>query len=251
MMSELTGLNSLITAAMPLLLLMGNLKTAATHSDVPALQQQVISELANFEEKAKEAGCSPRMILAARYCLCTALDEVVLCTDWGSQSIWGQQTLLSLIHKETWGGERFFIILEKMAEEGKQNLEFLELIYLILALGYEGKYYNHDRMVRDEIRHNLFRIIQSHRGNQNPLISPSLSLDAAVYPTKLRYFPSWLIGCLCLSVLAILWLGFNFQTYQSSKETTKALDTLRRENAVTIFQQLHSVPEIPSKRKRS
>ncbi len=111
----LSGINPLVSAAMPLLLLLIKFKNTTAHDDVASLSRQVIQEIAAFEIHAKNLQCAPRLILATRYCLCVALDEVVLLTPWGSNSVWAQQTLLSIIHKETWGGERFFIILEKMA----------------------------------------------------------------------------------------------------------------------------------------
>ncbi|NVL25105.1 hypothetical protein F2S68_22585 [Pseudomonas syringae pv. actinidiae] len=54
-------------------------------------------------------------LLAARYVLCTVVDEAVLNTSWGSKSDWSKISLLSRFHKETFGGEKFFQLLERLS----------------------------------------------------------------------------------------------------------------------------------------
>ncbi len=51
-------------------------------------------------------------MLLARYALCTALDEAVLSTPWGSGGDWGKQSLLITVHNEAWGGEKVFQLLD-------------------------------------------------------------------------------------------------------------------------------------------
>lgn len=226
---SLSGVNPLVAAAMPLILLLIKFKETPSHKDVGSLRRQVISEIAAFEAAAKAAQCSPRLILAARYCLCTALDEVVLLTPWGNDSVWAQQTLLSIIQKETWGGERFFIILEKMAEEPKQNLPLLELIYILLSLGFEGKYYNHEKAVRDEIRHRLFRLIMMHREDPHRKLSPSLTILEKVDSTDTRRTPKWKIAAVTIGSLLALGLLFNIATYFSDRKTLQELNDINQQ----------------------
>ncbi len=244
-----SGMNGLVAAATPLLLLLARLQTMPEPASVAELHRQTIVEIAGFEEQAKYKGCEPRLILAARYCLCTALDEMVLCTTWGSQSVWSQQTLLSLIQKETWGGERFFIILEKMAEEGQKNCDLLELLYIIMSLGYEGKYYNQDSMVRDEIRHRLFRIIQSFHPQRCYQLSLTKAAELKDNLSVKNRTPGSLIGLFTIVVLGLLWLGFNWQTYHQAKDSLYQLNQLGRQNPQAIFEQLHTKQHPTTSRK--
>jgi len=46
------------------------------------------------------------------YVLCSLLDETVLGTPWGSESVWAGQGLLIGFHNEAWGGEKFFLALK-------------------------------------------------------------------------------------------------------------------------------------------
>jgi type VI secretion system protein ImpK len=223
---EISGINALVTAAMPLLLLLIRIKNLEHCDDSLALRNQAMREINQFEEHAKQFGCTPRTILASRYCLCTALDEFALATEWGANGIWAQQSLLSLVHKETWGGERFFIILEKMAEDEKENIDFLELLYMILSLGFEGKYYNQDRMVREEIRHRLFRLIQNRRAAPQETLSPSHDALKISMPEPPHFLITWLIPIATTAILLMSWFGFNYQTGKYADPILTTLQSL-------------------------
>ena len=84
------GLNPLIQAASPLLLLAGQLRGTLSAPDIAAFRRHVLEEIRLFEERARAARISNEVVLAARYALCAALDEAVLSTPWGAQSEWGQ-----------------------------------------------------------------------------------------------------------------------------------------------------------------
>lgn len=221
----LTSNNALVTAAMPLLLLMIRFKSTQTHQQPVELRNQVVNEISIFENKAKNLGCSQRIILAARYCICTALDEIALCTQWGSNSDWSQQTLLSIIQKETWGGERFFIILDKMAEDPQQNLSILELFYILLSLGYEGKYYDEGKSIRDEILHRLFRTIIMYREPPSKMLSPSKSKITSL-PIVKKQKPIWPIAAATAGILFFIGFIFNYATASQANITLQQLEEI-------------------------
>jgi type VI secretion system protein ImpK len=162
----LTGINPLVQAAIPLLMLAGRLRGQVAQADVEALRRQTMQEVRSFEERARQAGIAAEDTMAARYALCTAIDEAVLNTPWGSQSGWSSQSLLVTFHREAFGGEKFFQILERVNTEPQRYQSLLELLYLCLALGFEGKYRLDDRGQSQlaDIRLDLFRRIQSMRG---------------------------------------------------------------------------------------
>ena len=89
------GLNPVVNAASTLLSLMAKLRNTASHANVTGLFNQTSQELKQFEARLKQEGTRPEVVLAARYCLCAVIDEVVLNTPWGANSHWGQKTLLS------------------------------------------------------------------------------------------------------------------------------------------------------------
>ena len=94
-----TAVNPLVASASSLLSLIGHLRTMTQSPDLALLRSAMISEIQRFEAKANRAGISNDNIIAARYVLCTALDESVSNTPWGVQASWSKQSLLvQLLH---------------------------------------------------------------------------------------------------------------------------------------------------------
>ena len=197
------GLNPLVQAASPLLLLMGRLRTSLSNPDVAGLKRQALDQIREYEERARNAGIPNEVALAARYVLCAALDEAVLSTPWGGQSEWAAQTLLVTLHRETWGGEKFFDMLERTWGDPARHINLMELQYLCLALGFAGKYAvadrGHARLA--EIQSELYRRIRAYRG----VPPPDLSLHWQGMQDRrnplVRYVPWWVIAAFTLVVL--------------------------------------------------
>ena len=97
------------------------------------------------KSRRERRACRTRSSLAARYALCAALDEAVLSTPWGAQSEWAQHPLLVALHREAWGGEKFFEMLERISADPARHIDLMELQYLVLALGFAGKYQVQER----------------------------------------------------------------------------------------------------------
>jgi type IV/VI secretion system ImpK/VasF family protein len=232
--THLHGLNPLVSAALPLLLLMIKFKQAyGRPQQINELRGQLIAETNAFVERAKILQCAPRHILAARYCLCTALDETILATSWGNQSDWAQQTLLSIVQKETWGGERFFVILEEMVKLPQENLSILELIYLILSFGFEGKYYTQTQALRDEIRNRLFYMISAYREEPIKNLSPSIKIELQPKKAVLNPYSSpGKVAGITFALLLGLGVIFNIATYLSGRNILRQLAEINQSASI-------------------
>src|SRR5436190_5499567 len=135
-----TGFNPLVQAASPLLMLASRLRGTMSMPDQHGLKRHALDEVRRFETAARGAGAPSEVVLAARYVVCAAVDEAVLSTPWGVQSEWQQQPLLMALHKEVWGGEKFFDMLERILPDPTRHIDLMELQYLCLAFGFTGKY---------------------------------------------------------------------------------------------------------------
>jgi type VI secretion system protein ImpK len=190
-------------------------------------------------------GYAQRTVLAARYCLCTAIDEMVLRTQWGTKSAWVKQSLLTLFHKETWGGERFYLILENMVKDPRQNIAVIELLYLLLSLGFEGKFFDKDKTIREEIRNRVFGRIRHARGKVERALSihwqDKQPIDAN--QQKKTSLKRIIIGA--GSVFGIILLGFNIAAFTTTSNTISAIKKVGREPAVTAYSQLIDRPIVP------
>jgi type VI secretion system protein ImpK len=199
------GLNPLVQAASPLLMLAGQLRGSVTPMDVEGLRHLALEEIRRFEEHARGAGIQNEIILAARYVLCAALDEAVLSTPWGAQSDWSQHPLLVALHREAWGGEKFFEMLDRISQDPGRHLDLMELQYLCLAFGFGGKYQvldrGHEKLAA--IQQDRYRKIRSQRSAPPPELSLRWRGIEDRRNPIIRYVPWWVVGAAALAVLAI------------------------------------------------
>lgn len=75
-----SGNNQLVAAANPLLNAIPQIRHSVSHDDQVGLRQRLIDEIRRFEVRCQQAGLPYEVIVGARYCLCTALDEAAALT---------------------------------------------------------------------------------------------------------------------------------------------------------------------------
>ncbi|MBB5211401.1 type IVB secretion system protein IcmH/DotU [Microbulbifer hydrolyticus] len=227
------SLNPLISAASKLLGAIIKLRTTMSHGNVPDLHKRLTREIQSFEREARQLSLSQDTVLTARYLLCSVVDEVVLTTPWGTASGWSQHSLLSLFHKETFGGEKCFQILQRTLETPGYHIELLELFYLCLSLGFQGKY----RLVQrgyeqlEQIRENLYRTIESHRPPMDRDLSPRWQ-GCVERKTRLhQYVPLWVIASVVLGILMATFSGYRWWLYQSATPVANEIQALKIDSA--------------------
>ena len=222
------GLNPLVNAASTLIAVFEKTRQSMAHPNVGGLHQRLVSEIKSFESQAKEAGIKPEIVLSARYALCTALDEAVLNTPWGSESAWPQRTLLSVFHNETAGGEKFFLILDRMKQQPGENLYMLELMYILVSLGFEGKFrvIHRGRDMIGQLRDDLYNIIRRQRGDFEHGLSPSWQGLGKTRNTLAQYLPMWVIASVVGALLFVGYSGFRVWMYSASSPVVEQLDKI-------------------------
>lgn len=227
-------LNQLINEASTLIAVFSKTRKSLSHPDIGGLHQRLVNEIKQFDKSAKETGIRPEVVLSARYCICTALDEAVLNTPWGSESAWPQRTLLSVFHNETSGGEKFFQILQRMLEQPAQNVDFLEFMYVLLSLGFEGKYRVIDRG-RDSIeriRDELHAAIRGQRGEHERALSPHWQGLGKTRKSLTSYLPFWVVASVAGVLLLLSYSGFRFWLFESSTPVIEKLDDITEERSL-------------------
>jgi len=230
-----TGLNPLVNAASMLIAVFDKTRHSVSHPDVGGLHQRLVNEIKTFDTRAREQGIKPEIVLAARYILCTVLDEAVLNTPWGAESPWAQKTLLSSFHNETAGGEKFFLILDRMRESPAENLYILELIYICLSLGFEGKYrvIHRGKELLEHIREELFGVIRTYRGEYERGLSPSWHGLGKIRNTLAQYVPMWVVASIVAGFMLLSYSGFRVWLYQSSSPVAGKLAKIADNKSVT------------------
>ena len=226
----------LVQLAEPLLYEVMPLRALSDAPDIDDLRARLITQVRNFQRNAMEAGVDQPTQEHAKYALCTLLDEVIANSDWG-QGTWSKQSLLMIFHNETTGGEGFFVHLDAAELKPVENLPLLELMYLCLALGLEGRYriQSEGRAALALRRRQLYESIRLHRG-YHPKVQliehlPTLSRD---YFSRRERSLWWGI---CLSLMILAGLGA-YYLEERSYQQLQALQALRPAQSTAVAQTL-------------
>ncbi len=207
----IAGLNPLIAAANPLLNIVPQLRAKLQHSNLEGLRDYIAQHIKSFENQAKAAGIPPEKVIAARYLLCTLLDETISSTPWGSGE-WGKHSLLVRFHNEASGGEKFFQLLTKLAENPKANRDILEFMDICLALGFEGRYrvMNNGKVHLEELRERLAQILSKEQGAYERDLSPHWQAASIERAKIFKLLPLWVLSAICGLVLLTSYLSFSY-----------------------------------------
>jgi type VI secretion system protein ImpK len=224
-----SGLNPLVAAANPLLNVLVPLRASLQHPDPPALRDGLARGIRRFEAQARAAGVSAEHVVAARYALCTLIDETVASTPWGASGAWAQQGLLALFHNETSGGEKSFQLLGRLIESPQANLHLLEFMYVCLQFGFEGRYRVASGGTRqlEAIRQRLLSIIRTQRGEYERDLSPSWRGLPPVPQSRLAWLPLWVVGAIAALVAVAIYLGFSLSLGRASDRLASDIAAVR------------------------
>ncbi|MET0982575.1 MAG: type IVB secretion system protein IcmH/DotU [Telluria sp.] len=224
-----SGLNPLVRAANPLLDLVVPLRHTVQPPDLGQLRERLALAIRSFETEARDAGVPSDSIAAARYALCTLLDETIAGTAWGS-GVWGSRSLLVAFHNEASGGEKFFLVLQRLSQDPARHLDLLELMYLCLALGLEGRFRvaENGQAQLTLLREKLLQLIRQHRGAVEPALSPQWRGAEAPAASPLRATPIWVMAALACGLLLAAQLVASHFLNKSSDPVFARLSALRQ-----------------------
>lgn len=217
--------NPLITLATPLLLLMVQLRRHARPAQETSLYQQVSSEIQALDPQLVHLGYDPQTIHEFRYLLCCVLDEAVMSQRWGSQGSWSSHSLLTRFHNESWGGEQFFVRLQRLMMQPESHQELLQFAHLCLSLGYEGRYRIQPqgevalRRLQTQLHQLLYPGLSSRHAatlHLTPQPQPVTISDRQPLPLKLYGLGLFLL-------LMLVFLGFHQSLAQQSAQILRLL----------------------------
>jgi type VI secretion system protein ImpK len=206
------GNSPLLAAAAPLLQLLSRLRNTLSQPDPGTLRERAVSEVRRFEQVSRETGVPIDQLRPAHYALCASLDDVVQATPWGSQGPWSASSLVSTFHQEVRSGDRFFDVLNQVKQNPGTFLPVLELMYLCLSLGFQGRYRLSPRgpAELDRMREEIYSVIARQRPAAEPALSPHWQGVDAPYRAARAELPVWVVGAAGLLVIGGLYTWTSF-----------------------------------------
>ncbi|WP_284198363.1 DotU family type VI secretion system protein [Chitinimonas prasina] len=241
-----SGLNPLVACANPLLYLAGQLRKTAHHPNPAGLREYLVERVRAFEDAARAAGLRHEQVIAGRYVLCTLLDEVAADTPWGGMGVWAKHSLLVTFHNETWGGEKFYQLLAKLGENPVGNRDLLELMYLCLCIGFEGRY----RVVEggaaqlDLLRRRLVEMLRQQRPAAERDLSANWQGEVSVNKSTRFVIPLWVAASTAGLVLALLYMGLSLSLNRNSDPVFGDIQSLRARVANQLLDKPAAAPRL-------
>jgi type VI secretion system protein ImpK len=221
--------NPLVACANDLLTVAGELRGSTPHPDPDGLRDRLVRQMRDFETCARGHGLADTVVLPARYVLCALLDESILDTPWGSESIWSKQGLLLSFGYKTVSGEKFFDDLAGLLAYPAGNLPLLELMYLCLAQGFAGRYAREGgRDQLERVRANLYQSIRAQRGEPERELSPHWHGVAPQRDPLIQQVPLWVLSAVAGLLLLGLFTAFTFALNRDSDPVYLSLASLDR-----------------------
>jgi type VI secretion system protein ImpK len=222
------GTNPLLQAAMPLLRAAPRIRAMAQHPHPAALRASLVEGIRQFEAQARAAGLPNEQLVAGRYALCTLLDECASGTPWGGSGAWSSQSLLVAFHNEAWGGEKVFQLMGKLAEDVPRHRNLLELLYALLALGFEGRYrvLDNGRQQLESVRERLAQLLRQHTPAVDKELSPHWQ-GAPAADARLRDgIPVWVVAVAAALLLLAVFVALRWAMQERSDGAFAALQSL-------------------------
>lgn len=228
----------LFEAAQPLLRALADMPTALDPAEVTLLHRVLEREVRTFESLCGNAMVHREHVLAASYALCTALDEAASNTVWGGgqgsdTGVWASKQLAAQFHGDTKGGDKIFLLIGRVASRPQEYIDLIEVLFTILALGFEGRYRNAPRGQHelDTIRHQLYTLLAAAHGDVPRELSPHWRGVGAKPLDRLFAVPVWVIACLAGLVLLAMFAWYKYRLTVMTDDVVRqihAIGQLRR-----------------------
>nr|WP_313381069.1 type IVB secretion system protein IcmH/DotU [Achromobacter insolitus] len=184
------------------------LKSGQEPVDAASFSARVQQFLADFERSAKKMDIPAEDVYATKYAFCAAVDETVLNSGFSIRDAWMLQPLQLTLFGEQLAGENFFARLEDLRAQGAPRLQSLEVFYMCLLLGFQGKYMIEGQEKLGYLTARLGDEITLLRGKRASF-APHWPLPDKIAHTLKRDVPLWSIGALFALLGLLAYLGMS------------------------------------------
>jgi type VI secretion system protein ImpK len=241
-----TGLNPLVALAHRLLLAAAQLRNTRHVADPVALRNALAHTVRDLAAQAATAGIAPERVMAARYVLCTMIDEAAADTPWGGSGVWAESSLLTMFHNEAWGGEKVFQLMARLAEKPEANRDLLELIYCALVLGFEGRYrvIDNGRAQLEAVRDKLSQIVRQQRGDHSPALAQNWRGQVAKRNVALSWLPLAATAAVAVLAMAAVQVALSMSLSEQSDPVFARIQGLRLKPPMAIAPQPAASPRL-------
>ncbi|GAK88093.1 outer membrane protein ImpK/VasF, OmpA/MotB domain [Vibrio ponticus] len=132
--------NQILRVSSDLLSLIISVKRIEAPKDMYAFRSAIKGQLTDLKYKVAQLDYPPSVADKTCFLFAVMLDEQILHSEWGEESGWVNQTIVSELFGVKNGGEQFYLVAERALLQPVLLKDLLELIYLMIKLGFRGRY---------------------------------------------------------------------------------------------------------------
>jgi type VI secretion system protein ImpK len=197
---------SLAILSTDILLIGVKIRETANLGQPDQLKRLLTAYFRDFERTCLSHGKPADSVEQAKYALAAFIDETIINSESNCREMWIEEPLQTAFFNDNLAGENFFKRLESLLPDLKRNLEVIEVFYLAMALGFQGRYRLSGPEVLPNVVRNLLKRIESVKGAPPKSISPSAYVHPGVKGQEKNGRPL-IIGSAIFLVIAILLYG--------------------------------------------
>lgn len=244
---DTVGVNPLVDKAAELLELAVYLRGQTTPIEVNTLREKVLALIRTFEREALAAQEPQKVVTVARYAISATIDDVILSSPWGYDAGWQRKTLVSELHGEVYGGDKFFELLETAQRDPGRFKHLIELMYVCLSLGFQGRYRREKQLLGelDGKRAAVYRVIDQERGGITDRLSVRWEGEETTRRKLSSLLPTWLIGAIATGVAALMFFGATLLVNDTSSIAVEAANAMPPLETVSIIRPVPRVAPPP------
>jgi type VI secretion system protein ImpK len=239
--------NPVLAVASDLLEVLGLLRTGLVEMQSKLLHEHLQRAILMFEEEARSAGVSEQDNTDARYALAATCDDIAQNLPGTDLVFWQRHSLTVQFFDDPNPGVGFFTRLHRLSGNPGQHALSLEVMFVCLALGFEGQY----RAAPDgpvalaSLRKDLYNRIR----NVVPRAHESMSLAWApvVLARRRRHglVPMWIIAGVGAAMVVALYAALAWTLTKEAHAAQAAIIDLHDPNAQIEIERV-TLPDEPA-----
>jgi type VI secretion system protein ImpK len=216
----LSGPRDISALCTDLFLMIIRMREAEDLGDPASLRKLIAFYLDLFEKNCKTIGMAQDSIAESKYAIVALMDETVLSVPGSCRDYWISTPMQLDYFGDNIAGQEFFNKLAKLLLQPENKKDVLEVYYLCLSLGFEGKYKIMAPEERITIMDDLGRKLRRTRVRVSAELSPhGRRAETSVHKKSTSFlFPLWLSGVIAGSTAIVAW-GIMFFINSSALST--------------------------------
>jgi type VI secretion system protein ImpK len=226
----LDGTRDMASLSTDLFLIAIRMREAEDLGDPASLRKLIMYYLDQYKKNCKVIGIGDDSIIESLYAIVALIDETVLSSPGPCRDYWFARPIQLDLFGDNIAGEEFFRKLQRLMEQSERKTDVLEVYYLCLSLGFEGKYKLFDPAELVTIVAETGRKIRKSRIRSSSVLSPHGTRKDPVSkrsgPRATAGFPLWAGAAVAAAIFVAAFAVFSVLSSIELGKVLKVVEVL-------------------------